>query len=142
MSAPCVPSADLDKALDDFGCLPSEVEADDRAFLGRGPSSAASGRSEWLDGWLRLVLSEACAMSANMPDKNAEPYDERNGCCAVSLWLWRDEDFVDRSRDLLRWSGDLFNSPQISLAVCCESALSILCRAYSVLTDVSAVAES
>ena len=46
VSTPCVPSANLDKALDDFGCLPSEVEADDRAFLGRGPSSAVSGRSE------------------------------------------------------------------------------------------------
>ena len=80
-------------------------------------------------------------MSANMPDKKAEPYDERNGCWAVSLLLGGDVDFV--GRDLLRSSGDLFNSPPISLfAACCESALSILCRAYSVVTDVSAVAES
>ena len=101
------PSARPARAINDFGCLPKEVEAVVRAFLGWGSLHSTS----MLTPEVVVTLTEEAivvvaatsdvggssdvswwAMSAKIPDRKADPYDDRKG------WFLG----VMRAADLLR----------------------------------------
>lgn len=143
------PSARPARAMYDFGCLPSEVEAVVRSFLGWGSLHSSMLSSAVLLVMVTLVCAIVAAatsevgspdvswwaMSAKIPDRKADPYDDRNG------WFLG----VMRAADLLRNSWEEASLAMALVAWWRSRGLtgvaslllplseSILCRAYSML---------